>query len=763
MRGLYTGKKTSLPHVFEKGVAAVMKKYILWTSILLCLMLTACGAKEGAGREAETGGESGMSSASQESTWQGLAPGDDLQALAERTEYYDLTAETEELFDLGLWDESALKETVQERVRDGSIVYLPLETQFWKGEPVQLWLEVSSKGRNVYLYRKDGSGELLLENVSDEHSAYSSYEGRHRWYLDEEGNLFCYYNKYSVANGGEQFQGEILKILSSGEILYKTELELGFWIEDFCQTGDGRIWLLLQEDGEELLRLAELDSATGQLIPGSRREIPFERQRMVSLGAAGELPAALGYFAEERNYRVMKADFASGEMIPVLYLAGTSYILPASLWLQNFQVLEDGVVELLLTDSNGKNCRLDKIKMQKTEKIPIVVRGGYWVDGTFREQVSQFNMKNSTYQVIVEDCTDPEALEDFARLTSVQMNAGKGPDILYGDDLMEDYIAGILEKGALEDLKPYMKADGVREEDYFPLTFSAWRQGERIYGINYRVHVYQATVKEEVLGSRETPDMETLVDALLAREGDCLYMGGRGPGQVLEDWLEGTESLFGMVDWEQGSCDFHTPLFHKLLEAAARYGDNGRKNGELAVASGNGYDNVLHFSGSAELEAQGRVVSGIQFDDGCYACFTLKDILAVNANSTHKEGAWEFIRFLLSDEIQGAKNDSYAAHIVSVSYHAFEEWLPWCIAEMTQIKYVNGVPHLPVFEEEVSKERQAEYRQMIEEARPLPIRTKFILEVILDEAQDYFDGYKSTDEVIQVINNRVQLYLDENQ
>ena len=104
-------------------------------------------------------------------------------------------------------------------------------------------------------------------------------------------------------------------------------------------------------------------------------------------------------------------------------------------------------------------------------------------------------------------------------------------------------------------------------------------------------------------------------------------------------------------------------------------------------------------------------------------------------------------------------------HIVPVSYHAFEEWLPWCIAEMTQIKYVNGVPgYPPTFEgEEVSKERQAEYRQMIEEARPLPIRTKFIQEVILDEAQDYFDGYKSTDEVINLINNRVQLYLDENQ
>lgn len=737
-----------------------LKKEI--TSLLLCLMLTACGAKEDAGKEAETGEESGKNSASQESIWQGLAPGDDLRALAERTEYYDIVAESENLF--ASLEREELQEQAWAAVQKGETVRLPLGTQFWQGEPVQLWSEASSEGIKIYRYRASGMGEVLLENVSDEHSVYSSYEGRHRWYLDRDGNFFCYYTRYSLTNGDEQALGRIIKLLPSGETLYETELDPGFAIKDLCQTEDGKVWLLLQEDGEELLRLAELDPATGQMVQGSRREIPFMRERIVRLGAAGELPAVMGLCTEDRNYRVMKVDLASGEVVPVLYLAGTSYILPTSLWLQNFRVLEDGAVELLLTDSNGKNCRLDKIKMQKTEKIPIVVRGGYWVDGTFREQVSQFNMKNSTYQVIVEDCTDPEALEDFARLTSVQMNAGKGPDILYGDDLMEDYIAGMLEKGALEDLKPYMEADGVREEDYFPLTFSAWRQGERIYGITYRVYAGQATVKEEVLGSRETPDMETLVDALLAREGDCLYMRGRGPGQVLEGWLEGTESLFGMVDWEQGSCDFHTPLFHKLLEAAARYGDDGRKNGELAVASGNGYDNVLSFSGSAELEAQGRVVSGIQFDGGCYACFTLENILAVNANSTHKEGAWEFIRFLLSDEIQGAKEDSYAAHIVPVSYHAFEEWLPWCIAEMTQIKYVNGVPHLPTFEgEEVSKERQAEYRQMIEEARPLPVRTKFILEVILDEAQDYFDGYKSTDEVIQVINNRVQLYLDENQ
>ena len=733
----------------------MMRKYILWVSLLLLgFMFTACGEEE---KEA---GKSGPA----ESTWQGLAPGDDLRAVAERTEYYDLAAETEELFDLGLWEKNDLTGSVQERLWRGGTVYLPLGTQFWQGEPVQLWSVAEEAGAEIYLYRKDGSGELLLEKVSNEYATYGSYEGRHRWYLDVNGNFFCYNTEYSVVNGGMQFQAQIVKISASGEILYETELERGFRIENLCQTGDGKVWLLLQEDGEELLRLAELDSATGQMVPGSRKEVPLERERAVSLGAAGEFPAVAGYCSEDRNYRFMKADPASGEMIPVLYLAGTSYIWPVSLYLQNFQVREDGAVELLLTDINGLNCRLDKIQMKETEKIPIVVRGGYWVGYDFREQVSQFNMKNDTYQVIIEDCTDPEALEDFARLTSVQMNAGKGPDILYGDDLMEDYIAGMLEKGALEDLRPYMERDGIREEDYFPLTFSTWRQGDRICGANYKTRVWQSTIKEEVLGSREIPDMKTLVDALLAREGECLYISEYDSARVLEEWLKGTESLFGMVDWEQGSCDFNMPLFHKLLEAAARYGDNGRKNPELAVADSGGYENVLYFSGSVELEAKGWVFCGIQFDDGCYAGIQQGDILAINANSSHKEGAWEFICYLLGDEVQGAKDATFADSTTPVSRKAFEEWLPWSIVKMTQWEYVNGaLDYPPRFDgEEVSEERQAEYRQMIEEARPLPVRTKFILDVILEEAQDYFDGYKSTDEVIKLINNRVQLYLDEN-
>ena len=65
-----------------------MKRLVIIPTILLfCILLTACRDR-----------------ADQEGPWIGIAPGSDLADVTERTEYYDLVVETEELFDLGLWE-----------------------------------------------------------------------------------------------------------------------------------------------------------------------------------------------------------------------------------------------------------------------------------------------------------------------------------------------------------------------------------------------------------------------------------------------------------------------------------------------------------------------------------------------------------------------------------------------------------------------------------------------------------------------------------
>ena len=422
-----------------------------------------------------------------------------------------------------------------------------------------------------------------------------------------------------------------------------------------------------------------------------------------------------------------------------------------------WKVAEDGAVELLWSESNGAGGLLERLKMEKVERTPIVVRGSFY-DSWFGNKVAEFNRENDTYHVVVEECGIANDKDDFARLTSIQIGSGKGPDIIQSG-LMYDYIEGMQEKGALEELTPYMEAAGILEEDYFPLAFSVLRQGKEIYGVSPRWSIWEYAISEEVLGSPETPDIETLADALLAWEGGGYYHKAYDSEQVLRAFFEGTDSLWGMMDWEKGSCDFNTPLFYKLLEASRRYGDDGRSNLEPITVDRLVY-NVGRFITQAELAQQGKVSIGTLFDEGSYPACSNGNALSINANSRNKEGAWEFIRFLISEEAQFGDRDS-SPYEYPVNRKAYEASIEKFIEQETYIKQVNGVDVPVYWNTEITEERLTEFREKIETARPLPIRTGPVVDIIIEEAADYFKTGKSAEDVAEVINRRVQLYLDE--
>lgn len=52
-----------------------------------------------------------------------------------------------------------------------------------------------------------------------------------------------------------------------------------------------------------------------------------------------------------------------------------------------------------------------------------------------------------------------------------------------------------------------------------------------------------------------------------------------------------------------------------------------------------------------ELEEEGKIVLDF-FDDGCHVRIENSFVMAVNAGSENKEGAWEFLSFLLGKEAQ---------------------------------------------------------------------------------------------------------------
>lgn len=688
-----------------------------------------------------------------ENAWRGIGPGADLTAVTERTEYFDLTVETEELFDLGLWEKNPELYSVS-LIREGEIIYQPLGTQFLAGEPVQIWSEITKDGADIYLYREDGSRESLLQGISVD---YASVDSKFKCYLDGEGSCFFYRTDFLMIDGRDQYVGLIVKMLPTGEILYENSLEPGFMINDICQMEDGRIYLLLYNDKKNEQVLEELDSKTGRMISESRLQLFFGAVR---LGTENGSPAVAGYGIGGSSGGIAAVDMDAQSTSGLLYLHGTSYGWHgdfSSLPLQDFQVLADGSIEFLWTDGAGLNCFREVLRMEKVEKIPIVLRA-IITDDWLSEQVALFNRGNDKYHVILENCGYGNDLEDFRRLTSVQAGAGKGPDILCGQNLLQGYLEGMLGKGALEVLNPYLEASGIREEDYFPLTFSAWRQGDKIYGVTPKMEIYYEEMDAELLGNSETPDIEGLADALLAWEGGGVYRRSLDSVQLLNTLLQGSENLWGMVDWERGSCDFDTPLFRKLLETAGKYGDDGRKEMQPEIVNKINLKNFFGFNGSDERKAKGSVPTGVLFDDGCYGVSVPQYTMAVNAASANKEGAWEFISFLLGDQVQGAQK----MYLPPVKKESFDQWAEWFISYMSEERKEAGHTYKPAYYgENTSEKKRKEYKKVLEDVRPLPMRTSLILTIVSEESEYYFNGSKSADDVISMINNRVQLYLSE--
>lgn len=706
---------------------------------LFCCCLAGCGGQEDSGDKVRDSRQTGMN---------------DLSAAADGQEYYDIKVEQEPVFQ---WEQE--KEGTPLAMQEARFIGM----QFYQGEPVQLW-KVPDIGRgwrlDLCLYRMDGSREVIVQGIDG--------SGTEQGYLDQEGNLYWWHDAKITEEGWSKTDPAGLKKYgASGEVLFETELDTGQNILDMCQTADGRIYLTIRSTDTTERWLAELDTADGSItkLCGGQPVAAGD----LELGIYGEHPVLwIG-----RRFTEINADSGAGAEPAscVLSLEGTSYVnqrnAGAGRILQDFRILEDGSVEILWAASSGRNGLWEKLQTVKIDRTLITVRG--WGSGTwFANQVSSFNQQSETYHVIVED--QAEDREDFARLTSVQVASGKGPDILMGS-LMEDYILGMMEKGVLEDLRPYMEEKGIREEDYFPYVFAAWRNGEGIYSVTPAVFGLNGCLLDSsLLGGTEEPDIQSLVEALLSMQGDAVFLEGYDSQELLALLLGGTDTLWGMVDWERGSCDFSGKLFDGILEAAGRYGDHDGRRDKACIAQPRNLADIFHFDSRADRERDGKTVCGVLFDDGCHAVARSDLTLAVNVNSANKDGAWEFIAFLLGEQ---AQSDGIS---IPAGRRSFELWVE---AQRERVaggkeihEMVRGTTQQPdgswtitehrVYSEaDITEERIEEYRALLEDARTYPIRTAPILAIISEEAEDYFQGSKSPEEVCRLITNRVQLYLDE--
>ena len=402
---------------------------------------------------------------------------------------------------------------------------------------------------------------------------------------------------------------------------------------------------------------------------------------------------------------------------------------------------------------SAENDAGEKSAAEDAEKIVItlalVVPDTEGAMSLMQEAAYRFNKNNNKYYVELKTCHYGEELGTMRDRLSVEVGAGGGPDLMTDD--VFPVTQEIMDSGVLVDLTPYLEASGITPEKYFP-AYAAAVSGDRIYGIRPTISVEGFSVAAEVLGDREPPeDVEDLVDMLLEYQGHGSFFTTSFRGRyILRDILSGSEDLWGMIDWEEKTCDFTGPFFSKLLDMAKRYREDGIK----------GYEPVVYFyfvndynppSYSIPKFCPGSIPIGYFFDDGPHYEYAKNAAATVmiNANTEHLEGAYAFVSYLMSKGGQEAQIEPVNKELWNARYDDYLETL----------EIMPNHPDIPPLNEETRQETLEAYT----DARYVPRRAEAILDIVYEEAEGYIEGDRKKEDVINVIQNRAQLYLDENQ
>ena len=604
----------------------------------------------------------------------------------------------------GLYDIELTEEAVASPLQEGEVF---LGAQYFNEE--RIWFIGNEEEQVFCYYEEKNERELLLENVP------AVYRVGYTWYRDEE-----YFYAYS---------NNVLAVLrSDGEEAYTLRPEGR--IIDICMSREGEIALVTESNGfGDVLNV--LDRESGVLSGG------YALSECYGIAEG----AVRGIMIIDLS-GVYDLDMESKEKTWYVKWNGTSYRpgMTGGIVLA-FKMTEDGILEQLEGDGESF-CEesLRKVSPGEMGKIPLIFRVMYANEG-MKLLVTKFNKENQEYHVFLQ-AGGEEYGWDFQERNDLEIATGKGPDLIAEDAVSDIY--GLAAKGALENLEPYFAQEEISRDDYVPAAFQSFGREDGIYGIGYEMTVNTLYIKEELTGN----NIETLLNNMENYDEQAVFnsLYNYTPNKLLGYFFQMSDDFYGMVDWEGKTCDFSGELWEKILRVVKQYGvtDRNRQWDEIATPVFCGRLSMFARDDATAMQ-EGMVLAGYPTEEGMKHPLSIYGV-SVNAASEHKDGAWQFIKFLLEEENQRLveKDSNLPIH---------EKVLQECVAAQAEQIYYDTPA--------VQEDQIARFWECLDTAEPEPYRTEYILEIIKEETELYFTGDKSIEEISGIIENRVQLYLNE--
>lgn len=587
----------------------------------------------------------------------------------------------------------------------------------------EILLLLGSETKFLFARWKDGSVVSYQEIPAVWETQYL------KWAQDDEGNSYFYHGNTLYAYD-EAFEA-------------MPQYQTPGMIEELIQSASGKngMWIADPLGGNTLggYRLRDWS----EVIGSQRMRSGKLRHGKLAIDDNGGI-----YFADREGLYRLGND-----------LEKMAVFLEQNIWADEIKYLQcvaDHTFYMLATEGEKRKLLIVKEGEVETEKRQEIVIAGSATPFLDRV-ILDFNKTNKEYYVsmVPWDSAEDHTYNDFANRIQLEVTTGDGPD------LIEEAAINLNSFAKNGYLLPLTELLDGRQEEFVNGVLESGKVEEEYYLVPYAFDLYTMMALKEVVGEKQTWTLPELWQTAEEKELKVFYMGARA-WDIIYSCVAMDEESDRFVDWEHKTSHLGEREFIELLELSKQYADSQRENTsdhELAdmkerrilskrlygIGSINSYAGLVNefgkqctFIGFPVENGRGTMVGGRGF--------------VLNASSKCREGAIQFLDYITSEQVQ-------------VSMWKYIGLLPANIKAMEgllQEMKKNSEDETATMYDRLTEEQIEEFWKLLENSRPLGKQYADIINILYEETDAYFNNARSAEDTAKIIDNRVQLYLDEN-
>lgn len=482
--------------------------------------------------------------------------------------------------------------------------------------------------------------------------------------------------------------------------------------------------------------------------------------------------------------------------------------------MSGYAMLSDSRVAALMQDwstdpTTYQLIVLHRVDASEIKEKKVLTLACMYLDWNLRSMIVEYNKTNDEYRINVVDYSEYATDDDYnagvTKLTT-EIISGSVPDIFLTSNLPIDKYAA---KGVIADLNTFMDGGNGLSRDYFvPQVMSALEKDGKLYELPTSFSVQTAYALSSIASQYDTWNVAAVQDAMTQlQEGATVFSNGWTKNTALSNCL--SRNLSAFVDWTTGKCEFDSEAFQQLLAFCNSFpAETSDGDGAIAYASSAdiAVDDAMWESDATRITNGKQLMStigmysfdsyiwngyairdkitftGYPTEDGSGSSFELQMPMAISSVTKYPDAAWDFVCSIIKKMNTIDENNYYYGFPISQA--AFDAEMTDIMTEQYQLdengeqvdwdgdgepdKAIRGSYETMENGETVYKDVYALTQEDIDQILGVINSTRSvydydqeILDIITDEVAAYFAGDKDVQTTANMIQSRVNLYVQE--